>query len=106
MKFFAFIMACLILIMSCTPCQDAPISMKVDKSQTTTALAAGHDHQEAGDECSPLCTCACCSAHSNPQSFIIVVVNTPEISLDHSSIYNGSLISFSAPVWQPPQLLA
>lgn len=99
-------MACLILIMSCTPCQDAPISMKAGKSQTTLALADDHDHQEAGDECSPLCTCACCSAHSDPQSFIIVAAHTADNSLSHSSFYTGSLISVSLPVWQPPQLAA
>ncbi|WP_276484788.1 DUF6660 family protein [Paraflavitalea pollutisoli] len=106
MKIFAFVMAIIIMIMSCTPCKDSPLTMKVKKGQTSLTVAAGHDHEEKGDDCSPLCTCACCSAHSNPQSFIIASGHLPNIALRHIASYSGALISISLPIWQPPQLLA
>lgn len=106
MKIFAFIMGIIILIMSCIPCKDAPVYMKSKNTQNTFSLAVNHTHEEAGDDCSPLCSCACCSAHSCPQSFYNTVGHTPAISLTHASVYTGSLISVSLPIWQPPQLVA
>ncbi|MBO9562572.1 MAG: hypothetical protein J7621_07355 [Niastella sp.] len=106
MKIFAFLMAIVIMVVSCAPCKDSSSMPKVGKSQSTLAQDNGHDHEGGADDCSPLCTCACCSAHSCPQSFITATGISVEANVSHSSSYNGSLISISLPIWQPPQLLA
>ncbi|WP_350340218.1 hypothetical protein [Paraflavitalea speifideaquila] len=93
--------------MSCTPCADAPGTIKSNKSQTSFAVSESHDHGGAADDCPPLCSCACCSAHSCPQSFITATtVHSVSTCLAHCSYYNGTLISISLPIWQPPQLVA
>ncbi|WP_162915876.1 DUF6660 family protein [Paraflavitalea soli] len=108
MKLFAFIMAILIMIMSCTPCADGAGTMQSSKSETKlAAVAESHDHGGTADDCSPLCTCACCSAHSCPQSFITAnTAHADNSLLTHGHYYNGTLISISLPIWQPPQLVA
>ena len=108
MKATAFILAILVLILSCLPCADIAIEQQFASHSTEVAGAHGHsheDHKDGIDLCSPLCHCACCAGFS-----ILYRLNT--IPLKHVSVerpvyteYLGaSLIDISLPIWQPPQL--
>lgn len=104
MKFFAFVMAILILGLSGLPCRDG--NAKESVSQNISTHEDDHQDDAHEDSCSPLCTCSCCSVVTNYYSSISVDIIAFENHIEHLSFYSGSLINLSLPIWQPPQLLS
>ena len=106
MKVFTFLMAIYILVLSLVPCGD----MHNDCNDTTTKteLSQNHDHQQDKDDnCSPLCTCSCCSASIVALDFKQVQLKKPaEFSITQKlSIRNFSFVSnFYGNIWQPPKI--
>ncbi len=103
MKFFAFIMAFLILALSVMPCADANA---VDVKAKTEFSKHSQPHPENHpDACSPLCACNCCSG----VAFFSAIKKTGLVSLYVSPVYNSDiaprLFSIALPIWQPPQLV-
>ncbi len=103
MKLFTFIMAVMFLVLSGMPCRD-------NDSLENTALTASAQHHadQKGhkDACSPFCTCSCCSTLSISYPLAVLAAIHVEASVHCSSLYIGSVINISLPVWQPPQLTA
>ncbi|MBL7736098.1 MAG: hypothetical protein JNL51_11620 [Chitinophagaceae bacterium] len=108
MKFFAFIMAFLMLGLSGLPCRDGAVAnaAKTSVSHDIAGHEDGHRDGTHQDFCSPLCICSCCSVVTqyNPSPSVEIV--SFENHIQHLSFYSGSLISISLPIWQPPQLVA
>ena len=104
MKIFAFIMAFTVIVLSVLPCMD---ESEFNNVKGTTAIAKANsqqDHRDS-DNCSPFCSCACCSAsvtyHLFGYSYILKSqFQEKKYPAYKSSAYSG--ISFS--IWQPPKL--
>lgn len=103
MKLFASIMALVVLALSVMPCAD----MAATGGKANISYSQNHSgqDQDAPDDCSPFCTCSCCST-----SFNLSINSTPAEAIplfDGRVIiaYNSSKpIEISLPIWQPPQL--
>jgi hypothetical protein len=106
MKFFAFIMSIIVIVVSARPCEDLPLNMKAEKSKMALAKKSSQSHQESSDACSPFCSCSCCSTHPCPPPFTNVIDNVSEAKIRYSTYCLGPLITVSLPIWQPPQLLS
>jgi len=104
MKLLAFVMAFLILALSCLPCADGDVqTVSIDNIKTEV----GHSEQEDNDHedaCSPFCHCICCAGVSVNHVMAIAIVPASQSSINHSSFHNSSIAEVSIPVWQPPKL--
>ncbi|MEO6669919.1 MAG: DUF6660 family protein [Ferruginibacter sp.] len=105
MKFFAFIMAMMVLTLGGMPCMDEPYvnDQGSDKIQvSSTNDTTGHSDTDA---CSPFCTCNCC--FSGFTVIAAVTLNSftiPATAKIYASYLPSTVIEISLPVWQPPQL--
>ncbi len=92
------------LALSVVPCSD----VHNDCNNSKTELIQSHDHkQDQNDNCSPFCTCACCSASVVASYLVPTQYNAPmEFSIAQKiSICNFSFISnFFGNIWQPPKV--
>jgi len=104
MRFTSFILAVLVLALSCLPCADTDAtpdySIEVMKHG-----GPGHPHEHK-DLCSPFCHCACCSTYS----VIKILIGIPTLAelpagTAYASGVPGTVIEISLPIWQPPQLV-
>lgn len=109
MRFTAFILAILVLILSCIPCADMDGIPLVSSSTHLTAksnLPSQQDNHKDGDLCSPFCHCACCAGFSiiyNP----VAIPQRIQIALRpvYTEFVSADVIEISLPIWQPPQLV-
>lgn len=103
MKFFAFIMAVIVLTLSCMPCSDVGETFNNSKSE----FQKSHSNEsQKSDVCSPFCTCSCCSGFSI-NHFTTVLTNIPAyLANPTSSLLPSDVIKVALPIWQPPQLSA
>src|SRR5437879_509192 len=103
MCLFAFIMACVILILSVAPCADVK-----DFSSKNTAIVENATQQSNklphSDACSPLCICSCCAGCS----MYYLAPQLPQIIEYTVNIYSdfipACIIKITLPIWLPPQL--
>jgi hypothetical protein len=105
MKFFAFIMAILVLALSIMPCADGAIAMNQTEIKTEISKTT-HQHDVPNhDICSPFCHCACCSAVTVIP--FISIINTELAISDKTkaAFLPSQVIDITLPVWQPPQLV-
>lgn len=105
MKFFAFIMAFLVLALSVMPCADAGATIYDGKAKseiTKTTDAQGHTDADA---CSPFCYCACCASFSINHFIVSFNIIPPNVSNPISSYLPADIIEVALPVWQPPQIV-
>ncbi len=83
------------------PCSDVPILEGNVKYESVKTSSEQHNKT---DECSPFCSCACCSIPTVSQTLLAITFHPPV----HLSVYTeyrqGEFINVSIPVWQPPQL--
>ena len=103
-KFFAFIMAVIVLIQSCMPCTDC-FAMKPGNDRAV--ITSSHGHQGTQDDwCSPFCLCSCCAGFAFTAYSVPLIIPVSAVCVRHSAFYHSSIRSVSLPVWQPPQLVA
>lgn len=103
MKFFAFIMAIIVLVLSCMPCTDT-FAMTTRKAKTEITKSPA-SHNQPSDACSPFCQCACCAGFSVYHSLNrFAIIEVMVINQHYSSYLPSEIIEVSLPVWQPPQL--
>ncbi len=104
MRIFAFIMAVIILALNGVQCMDSVTLMKNDGAKAEILKSNNPQEHSNTDDCSPFCTCSCCS------SFTYVVTNIKAEPTIHASekLHIGhlpsSVVKVSLPIWQPPQL--
>ena len=104
MKIFAFIMAFTILALSVMPCMDGSFA---NNGKVNTEVSKTDNQKEHGntDDCSPFCTCSCCSASVIHQTLSFNYFYKPVFQEKKYSAYKPSFysdISFS--IWQPPKI--
>ena len=108
MKVFALFMAIYILVLSAVPCSD--VHNDFNDKNTKTELTQTHDHQQDKDDnCTPFCTCTCCSASVIAVDFTPFQIKKPaEFSITKKiTIRNFSFISnFFGSIWQPPKIMS
>ncbi len=105
MKFFALIMAFLVLALSVMPCADTCTAYNDGKAKSEiTQTTDRQDHNDA-EACSPFCHCACCAGFSiNP--FIASIIIIPFYASNSScSFLPADVIKVALPIWQPPQIV-
>jgi hypothetical protein len=105
MKFLTFIIAFLVLTLSCLPCADKDVVMKAGKANTELTKNTTGAHNDHEDSCSPFCHCACCSSYIVDQRIPSFTFRTFYSSGYFESLNDDDLIERSLPVWQPPQLV-
>ncbi len=104
MKFFAFIMAILVIVLSGIPCKDFPSAVKAGKDKMEFSQCSGKQAMDHPDACSPFCQCACCAGFSVYHQVAEVNACLPVYNVQHILAYNASVVRISLPVWEPPQL--
>jgi hypothetical protein len=104
MKFFAFIMAFLVLALSIMPCADTN-AMPNAKEKTEIAKSSQQQHDNHRDECSPFCTCTCCVGIALLGNFKKATGIIPPSAQVYSSMIASALFTIPLPIWQPPQLV-
>jgi hypothetical protein len=102
MKFFAFIMAFIVIALSCMPCADVGAIQTVAKMEVKKSHSQETNHSNA---CSPFCNCACCAGFSI--NHFIAKVSCPHLiqRSEYSGVFSFSTFTISLPIWQPPQLV-
>ena len=106
MKAIVFFMALYILVLGAVPCSD--MHNKCNTENSKTELTQNHDHQQDQDDnCTPFCTCACCSASVIAVDFAPFKLKNPTVFhiSEKVSLRNFTFISnFFGSIWQPPKI--
>lgn len=103
MRLFGFIMAVLVLVLSCMPCSDTDAA----HSNERASVQAMHTSNPLGgkmDDCSPFCQCNCCAGFPLQSFSNSISLAIPETHITHSGFYNASISRIAIPIWQPPKL--
>lgn len=61
MKFFAYTLVFVVLVLTAIPCVDIPKDNSVQKTELSNTTS--DHHQSDADHCSPFCTCQCCQTN-------------------------------------------
>jgi len=104
MKLFAFIMACIVLVLAFLPCIDEvfPASsptIMTEISKSNSEHSTGHS-----DVCSPFCNYSCCSGFSINHSIASITNPGKFYKQSLSFLLAQNVIEISLPVWEPPRL--
>ena len=102
MRLSAFILAILVLVLSCVPCKDTSFASKGDYAKHLTKTAPDDDAHD--DSCSPFCHCSCCASVSIQHQVTALQEPLPSFAVLHTPRYVASIREVSIPVWQPPKL--
>lgn len=108
MRLTAFIMAILVLVLSCIPCADLDAMTVVKTESQTEQATPTHQHQEKDnmDLCSPFCHCACCAGFSVMYEPVIIPTRVVQpVNPVFTEYLPAELVEISLPIWQPPQLV-
>ncbi len=104
MKILAFIMAVIVLTLSCIQCMDFDNSMGNANVKTVISKSDNSQHHTNTDNCSPFCTCNCCAGFTY-KATDIKIEHTVHASTKLYAVHlPSSVIEISLPIWQPPQL--
>jgi hypothetical protein len=104
MKFVAFIMAFLVLVLPVLPCADEGFASDADKAQIEIVKQHSQpEEQEHNDNCSPFCHCTCCAGFSINHFF---EASSSPVFFDNKSYTSylpENIIKVSHSIWQPPR---
>jgi len=103
MKFFAFIMAFLVLALSIMPCADKDNAINAGKTEITKASNHQGDLQQ--DNCSPFCQCACCAGFSINHFIASITITESYKNKKQAVFLPADILDIALPIWQPPQLV-
>ena len=105
MKIIVFLLACIMLAISCMPCKDRAYAVDNGKGKAEISTSHNPADDNCNDDCSPFCACSCCSGF---------VFNFPTIEIEHlilptaekfAAYLPADVSDIPSPVWQPPQLV-
>jgi hypothetical protein len=106
MRLLSFILAMMILVLSCIPCSDTGIIYPQNESTVSLSIPCEHSQNQHDDCCSPFCQCSCCAGISMPvwaTPFTLSrVINLPRLYNDYRTTTAPDVF---LPIWQPPQLV-
>jgi hypothetical protein len=100
MRFLAPFLAFIVLSLSLIPCSD---KMGVNDAQASTEAHSDHAGSHT-EECTPFCTCSCCSTSIVFSSETIVIAKIPLLISQNSFFYQEGESYFSHSIWQPPKI--
>lgn len=106
MKIFAFIMACVIILLSFTYCAEGAIIIKDKKAKIESIKKAETSKEDLAGNCSPFCQCASCPGFSIPAIYKGSLKAIPLSTKILAHYLSSKITSISQPVWQPPQLVS
>lgn len=102
MKFFACILSVYVLTLTIIPCVDVCQNKYIQNVELSKS-ASDSQHPNA-DQCSPFCTCTCCTLSIVFQDCSIQFSCLP-IYKEHQTAYKSSYISsLHSSIWQPPKI--
>jgi len=104
MKFFAAIMALVVLALSVMPCADKPDTFNPGKIKSEINTS-NHQNCPQTDSCSPFCQCSCCAGFTLNHS--VASISSIQLFPDKETgrFLSSAAINIALPVWQPPQLI-
>jgi hypothetical protein len=91
MKYFAYILSFIVLVLTVNPCIDGLKDNALQKSEISQSTN-NNNHQNDTDHCSPFCTCQCCqssffvSAVSATSAVVALEISYNEYSPNFQSI--------------------
>jgi hypothetical protein len=108
MRFAATSLALYLLALSILPCQDLLPSTCPDNVTEGRDYDAPTEHDDHGDHCTPLCSCACCSVTTDVPPRLAgwpsAEVPTPPRGVTEPRFAPGwSPSAYVAGSWQPPR---
>ena len=107
MKFFAFIMAVIVLAQVCMPCDDDAIATKTGEPKPEIVQSPLHqDENDQTDGCCNFCQCVCCGGFAINHTCTAVAIPLNPGNIEFTSYLQLNLLEISFPIWQPPQLAA
>lgn len=106
MRLITYILAFIILGLSCFPCADAAatVANKIQSELVVNHNDASSDENH-DDICPPFCHCSCCPGFSIihiPASLNCIEFNPAK---KFKSYLPDNLLQISLPIWQPPRLV-
>jgi hypothetical protein len=104
MKSLAFILAFMVLALSCMPCNDDECAMEAGKNKTEFAKQTPGQDKDHTEDCSPFCHCSCCAGFSINHGMATGNLLPVICANNFSSYLPENLIEISIPVWQPPKI--
>lgn len=106
MKFFAFIMACIVLLLSVMPCMDNGNETNANKAKAEFSKSNNKQPQHPDtDNCSPFCSCNCCAGITYfPATYQAMHLVFPSAE-KATALISAKASKIALPVWQPPQLV-
>lgn len=105
MKFFAFIMAFLVVALSILPCADTGVGANDSKAKTELAKSNTQKGDMQQDDCSPFCHCTCCAGFTINHFIASIAVIPPYESTTKTAFLPVNLLDAALSIWQPPQLV-
>jgi len=99
-----YILAFLVLALSCLPCADSVASTKPEKAKVEIIQATDQSEDDHGDACSPFCQCACCASFSINHSIATIFCDINYPLSSYCSFLPPDTIEISLPIWQPPRV--
>ena len=84
------------------PCSD--VSIMEGNAKYNAVKSTTDNHRNKTDECSPFCSCACCSLLTLAQTLTVIAFHPPIHPPVYTEYRQGEFINVSIPIWQPPQL--
>ena len=106
MKFFCSIFSFYVLMLAVVPCADAEeINTAFEQSTVQHSQQNSQGHNEENN-CSPLCTCACCGCSGFNIPVFYCIKKISEFKTEKSfPVYSTSFASdFISSIWQPPKI--
>ena len=107
MRIIVFVLAFIVLALSCLPCADGAYVLNVDKTKAELVKALTQQNEgDHNDACSPFCHCTCCAGFSI--NHIFTSVNSVNFlpAKNFTFYLQVNINEISLPVWQPPQLVS
>jgi hypothetical protein len=103
-KVIVFIMAVMVLALNGMPCMDDACIMTNGKVETKVSKSSIPKEHNNSDNCSPFCTCNCCTGFTF--LFARCKVNLPFFLTEKQFAYHlpAKVSNIALPVWQPPKL--
>ena len=107
-RFLSAILAILVLVLSCIPCDDAAAAAHDADAHAESTMKAAPDGEcpiHHADHCSPFCTCSCCAGIALPVS-VFIKARQPFLFVEKpiAAHFAQAVGSIALPIWQPPQL--
>jgi len=103
MKIIALILSLCILALSAIPCIDAKADLSGHQVEIAQPCKDTHQHNEA-DNCSPFCTCNCCTTSVILQEYMAESVCFSFSGKKYFPVSDNCHSNLLASIWQPPKM--